>query len=220
MSSTNDAPRSNRLEARKARTRAALIKAAQTLMADGRQNVPILEITQLADIGLGSFYNHFATREELYEAAVLEALDTHGAVLDALTSDIADPAAVFATSFRLTGRLHRIEPQLSGVVLAIGSDILRQNSGLLPRVRRDLERARDAGRFAIADLDVTVAVIAGAALTLGQLIHDDPERDDAETTDRMLLDLLRMLGVKARDADRLVALELPEFIVPALDASA
>ena len=44
----------------KARTRAALIRAAQTLIAQGRMNVPILEITQAADVGMGSFYNRSA----------------------------------------------------------------------------------------------------------------------------------------------------------------
>ncbi|MGZ5404175.1 MAG: TetR/AcrR family transcriptional regulator, partial [Nocardioides sp.] len=58
----------NRLDRRKARTRSALIAAAQTLIAEGRTNAPILEITQAADVGMGSFYNHFETKEELFEA--------------------------------------------------------------------------------------------------------------------------------------------------------
>ena len=53
----------NRLDRRKARTRAALIRAAQTLIAEGRTNVPILEITQAADVGMGSFYNHFESKD-------------------------------------------------------------------------------------------------------------------------------------------------------------
>ena len=50
----DDAPTrpANRLDRRKARTRAALIRAAQTLIAEGRTNVPILEITQAADVGM------------------------------------------------------------------------------------------------------------------------------------------------------------------------
>lgn len=52
----------NRLDRRKARTRAALIGAAQACIAAGKTNVPILEITQAADVGMGSFYNHFQTK--------------------------------------------------------------------------------------------------------------------------------------------------------------
>lgn len=76
----------NRLERRKQRTRTALIRAAQAFIASGKLNAPILEITQAADVGMGSFYNHFESKEELFEAAVAEVLDAHGALLDQLVS--------------------------------------------------------------------------------------------------------------------------------------
>src|SRR6185436_15614795 len=110
----------NRLERRKMRTRAALIRAAQGFIAAGKLNVPVLDITQAADVGMGSFYNHFDSKEQLYEAAVEAALDTHGALLDELTTELDDPAHVFAQSFRLTGRLHRRNPELSKVLLNNG----------------------------------------------------------------------------------------------------
>jgi hypothetical protein len=44
----------NRLERRKHRTRAALIKAAEGFIAVGKVNVPVLEITQAADVGARS----------------------------------------------------------------------------------------------------------------------------------------------------------------------
>src|ERR1700743_2664942 len=97
----------NRLERRKQRTRAALVKAAQRLIADGKVNVPVLEITQAADVGMGSFYNHVATKKKLCEPAVSAVLDAYGAMLDRLTASIEDPAETFAISFRLTGRLFR-----------------------------------------------------------------------------------------------------------------
>ena len=48
--------------------------------------MPVLEITQAADVGMGSFYNHFDSKEELFEAAVADVLDAHGALLDQLTA--------------------------------------------------------------------------------------------------------------------------------------
>src|ERR1700751_1830020 len=92
----------NRLERRKQRTRAALIRAAQGFIAAGKLNVPVLEITQAADVGMGSFYNHFESKDELFEAAVAEVLDAHGALLDKLTQSLEDPAEAFALSFRMT----------------------------------------------------------------------------------------------------------------------
>src|SRR5215212_10637460 len=116
MSEPDDPP--NRLTRRKQRTRAALIKAAQGFIAAGKLNVPVLEITQAADVGMGSFYNHFQSKEELFEAAVADVLDNHGALLDQLTGLIDDPAETFACSFRLTGRLFRRRPRESQILLA------------------------------------------------------------------------------------------------------
>src|SRR6516164_5549485 len=98
MTTAEGAPE-NRLERRKMRTRAALIRAAQSFIAAGKVNVPVLEITQAADVGMGSFYNHFDSKEQLFQAAVAEVLDAHGALLDQLTASIDDPAETFATSF-------------------------------------------------------------------------------------------------------------------------
>src|SRR5246500_780243 len=106
---TGEAP--NRLDRRKARTRAALVRAAQSFLAAGKPDVPILEITQAADVGLGSFYNHFDSKEQLFQAAVNDALDELGAVLAKLGAEGEDPAETFARSFRLVGRLFRRRPE-------------------------------------------------------------------------------------------------------------
>src|SRR6202161_2648230 len=135
----------NRLERRKQRTRSALIKAAQTLIAEGRVNVPVLEITQAADVGMGSFYNHFDSKEQLFDAAVADALDAHGAMLDRLTESLDDPAETFAASFRLTGRLFRQRPQESEILLANGPALLSSERGLAPRALRDIKAGADAG---------------------------------------------------------------------------
>jgi hypothetical protein len=63
-SGQEDAPAgvATRLDRRKARTRQALIEAAQALLAEGRSNAPVSVITEAADLGIGSFYNRSPTR--------------------------------------------------------------------------------------------------------------------------------------------------------------
>lgn len=202
----------SRLERRKARTRAALIKAAQSFIAAGRLNVPILEITQAADVGMGSFYNHFETKEELFAAAVEDVLHEHGALLDRLTEGIDDPAQVFAQSFRLTGRLHRREPELSKVLLQHGLQLISAKTGLGPRARRDIEAATRVGRFKVADVDLALSIAAGSALALGQLLHEQPARDDAESADRVTEALLRTFGLTPKEARRICSLPLPDSL--------
>ncbi|HEX8865217.1 MAG TPA: TetR/AcrR family transcriptional regulator [Lentzea sp.] len=203
----------NRLERRKARTRAALVRAAQDFIANGKLNAPILEITQSADVGMGSFYNHFESKEDLFHAALEDALDTFGQVLDSHTGDLDDTAHVFAQSFRLTGRLHRRLPELSKVLLHNGFELTRSGRGLAPRARRDIDAAIAAGRFTVADSEMALVVVAGAVLALGQLLHAEPERDDAAATDQVAEDLLRMLGVPPDEARDISRRPLPEVSV-------
>jgi AcrR family transcriptional regulator len=201
----------SRLERRKARTRTALVRAAQAFIAAGKLNVPILEITQAADVGMGSFYNHFETKEQLFQAAVEDALDRHGALLDQLTSDLDDPAEVFARAFRLTGRLHRRDPELSKVLLSNGPAVAVSERGLTPRARRDIGAAAAAGRFTVPDPELAMVTVAGAMPCLGQLLHENPDRDDAAATDQVTEDVLRMLGLSAEEALDICRRPLPDL---------
>jgi AcrR family transcriptional regulator len=201
----------SRLERRKARTRAALLGAARTFIAEGRLGVPILEITQAADVGMGSFYNHFASKDELFQAAVEDALATYGEALDRLSGDLDDPAATFAQSFRLTGRLHRRHPELSRVLLHHGLSLTGPIKGLAPRARNAIECGIDQGRFHISDPELALVIAVGAALSLAQFLHDRPDRDDAAAADQIAEDLLRTFGVAADEAKELVRLPLPDL---------
>ena len=201
----------NRLERRKMRTRAALIRAAQAFVAAGKLNVPVLEITQAADVGMGSFYNHFDSKEELFQAAVNEVLDELGAILDKLTGEGEDPAETFARSFRLVGRLFRRRPEMSRVLLNSGLTLISADRGLAPRALRDIDAATRAGRFSVDDPVLALAVAGGALMGLGQLLHDQPERDDAEAADRVTRDVLIMFGLPADEATEICRRPLPDL---------
>jgi AcrR family transcriptional regulator len=205
-----DVPMS-RLERRKQRTRSSLIRAAQTFIAAGQTNVAILEITQAADVGMGSFYNHFQSKDELFEAAVTDVLDSHGALLAELTVAIEDPAETFACSFRLTGRLFRRRPQESQIMLSNAATLLFAERGLAPRARQDIVDGVAAGRFHVDDPDRAVAVAGGALLGLGVLLREHPERNDAEEADVVTKDVLRLFGMTAREAKRLCERPLPDL---------
>jgi hypothetical protein len=69
--------------------------------------------------------------------------------------------------------------------------------------------AQDRGTIMGRVTDPSCAVIAGATLCLGQLLHDQPDRDDAHATDQVTEDLLRMLGVPAAEAHRICLRPLP-----------
>jgi len=204
-------PEGNRVEPRKARTstKAALVKAAQGFLASGSTNAPVLEITQAADVSNGSFYNYFESKEELWQAAIDAALESAGDYLDSLTVDLDDPVEKFTQSFRLSGRLFRLQPQLSRVLLNSEAAAFAASGGLAPRSRRDIESAFAQGRFDVDDADLALAIVAGSLLSMGRLLLAQPERDETTTVDGTTERVLRALGVSANEAQRLCRMELP-----------
>jgi AcrR family transcriptional regulator len=208
----NSAPGQTRLDRRKARTRQALIDAAAGLIGEGRgERASIQEITEAADIGFGSFYNHFESKEELFRTASEEVLERWGQMIDRACSGIEDPAEVFATSLRISGRLGWTHPDLARFITGAGLDLLTVPRGLAPRALRDIKIGQAAGRFAIPNADVALSAVAGGLLGLLRVHQDHPEHIDENAVDQLAEAMLRMLGVPAREAKRISARHLPDI---------
>jgi AcrR family transcriptional regulator len=202
----------SRTERRKARTREKLIGAARTFLATSTaSSASIQEITDAADVGFGSFYNHFSSKAELFEAAVLETLEDLGRMLDALSSDVADPAAAFAQSVRLALRLASASPERAQVLVRHGMVYLDADRGLAPRALRDIEAGVRAGRFQIGDPRLALAITAGAMLAVLNLSLSSPEGVTDATCDETAERLLRMLGLPPAQARKLATAPLPQL---------
>ncbi|MGW2702848.1 TetR/AcrR family transcriptional regulator [Streptomyces sp. NPDC001340] len=202
----------NRVDRRKARTRAALIAAAQRFLADqGRTDVSIQEITEAADVGFGSFYNHFTSKDELFDAAVALTLEEHGALLESVAGDLKDPAEIFAASVRLTGRLQRTHTQIARILVRTGMSYLTSDSGLAPQAMRDLRAAADTGRLDIDDPRTSVAMVGGALLGVLHLLETRPDLDAAHVSDQLAFRLLRMFGMTRAEAQEIATRPLPSL---------
>ena len=79
-------PARDRHTRRREQTRAKLVEAARTLFArQGVDNTRINEITDEADVGFGSFYNHFASKEAIVDAVLVETVAAQGEAIAAMT---------------------------------------------------------------------------------------------------------------------------------------
>ena len=200
----------SRLDRRKARTRQALIDAAVRLIAEGRgDRASIAEITEEADIGFGSFYNHFDTKEQLFQTAAEEVLERWGQMIDRATAGITDPAELFAVGMRVSGRLGWTHPDIAGFLTGAGLGALEIPTGLAPRALRDIEAGQAAGRFTVADAEIALSAVAGGLIGLLRVCQRHPGRVDETAVDQLAEAGLRLLGVPAGEAARLVALPLP-----------
>ncbi|WP_433561611.1 TetR/AcrR family transcriptional regulator [Nocardia sp. CA-151230] len=201
----------NRIDRRRERTRNALLGAARKFLSEGRSAVSIQEITDAADVGFGSFYNHFDSKEQLFDEAVRSALQVYAELRDGIVELYDDPAEVFAVSFRMTGRLQRQMPEMVKVILHSGMSILLREEGLAPRARRDILAAQEAGRFEPMDADMAIMAAGGALLGLLQLLDAQPDADADARTDEMAFHVLRMFGMNKRAAQKLTSSPLPQL---------
>ncbi|MER6205761.1 TetR/AcrR family transcriptional regulator [Streptomyces sp. NPDC001642] len=198
----------NRFERRRAKTRQALIGAARQIMAEqGGTDVSIQAIADRADVGFGTFYNHFETKDALFDAAVADALEEYGQLLDAATADIEDPAETFAASVRLTLRLAASHPEITGILRFRGLQHVHSGTGLGPRALRDLEVGKASGRFDIKDAQVALGAVGGIVLALVQLgATSDLNASAGEAAAELVL---RMLGLPPDEAQEISVRPLP-----------
>jgi AcrR family transcriptional regulator len=209
--SAGGATRASRLDRRKARTRQALIDAAVRLIAEGRgDRASIAEITEEADIGFGSFYNHFDSKEQLFQTASEEVLERWGQMIDRATAALTDPAERFAVGTRISGRLGWTHPDIAGFLTGAGLGVLDIPTGLAPRALRDIEAGQAAGRFTVPGAEIALSAMAGGLLGLLRMCQRHPERVTDATVDQLAEAELRLLGVPADEAARLVTLPLPD----------
>jgi AcrR family transcriptional regulator len=198
---------------RRQETRARLVGAARQLMArKGVDATSIQEITDTADVGFGSFYNHFASKEAIADAVMDDALESFGAAADRIADVVRDPAEVLAASVRHA--VHRAAADDAWGWFLVRTGLTRGDAlqrGLGQRLARDIRIGVDAGRFDLDDVPAATFGAAGTVLAIcaarlhGALPADAPER--AATL------VLRLLGLPAGEARRLANRPLPAIAV-------
>jgi AcrR family transcriptional regulator len=209
---------------RKRETRARLLDAAYQLMATrGMDAVALAEITEAADVGAGSFYNHFASKEAIYTAVTDAVFEEFGNMLEALAKNLDDPAEVIAVCVRHTIRRASREPVWGQFLIREGLSGRAITRGLGQRLWRDMQQGIQSGRLKASDPVMTFLAIGGAVLSgVSAAVHlHDRSSPQALMAQQMALDasdlpercaavLLRTLGLSAQQSERIAQRALPE----------
>src|SRR5688572_4380187 len=150
---------------RKRETRQRLLEAALRLMAKkGMEGVAINEITEAADVGFGSFYNHFESKEAIYGAVMEWVFEDFADALDRLVSDIADPAEVVSVCVRHTLLRAQREPVWGHFLIREGYSARVLERGLGQRLLRDIQRGIASARFKREDALMSFLSVGGTVL--------------------------------------------------------
>ncbi|MEU5887118.1 TetR/AcrR family transcriptional regulator [Streptomyces sp. NPDC047461] len=209
---SSSAPPRNRFERRRAETRQALVRAARQILAEtGDTSASIQAIAERADVGFGSFYNHFESKTELFDAAVVDALEEFGQTFDERLTEIDDPAELVAAGFRLSARMADSHPELMQVLRRRGLGHLHSENGLTSRALRDLQAGTASGRFTAVEPVVALSALGGTLLSLLELRFTRPELDGDEAASHLAEMVLRMLGLTPEDAREVSRRPLPDL---------
>ena len=202
------AARQDRHARRRNSTRTKLMDAARKLFArEGIEKTRINEITDEADVGFGSFYNHFKSKDEIVEAVVSDALAAQGATLAAITAGIEDPAEVVAVAHRHFIDLARTDPDWGWLLVRVSASHTIALSQLGPFADRDIVRGVKSGRFRIPNRRVALLAAGGALLAVMRDVLDGSAPKDAG---RLHAEgVLRMLGLSPGDAAEVARRPMP-----------
>jgi AcrR family transcriptional regulator len=186
---------------RRERTRRRLTEAATLLISEkGVAGLRISEITDRADVALGSFYNHFKTKEELVEAVVADTIEVRAQAIVARMSSIEDPAEVVSFACRRVVRIAFEDPEMAWLFVNLDrADALFET----------LEAGLAAGRFELVDTHVALTTMVGGAIAVMRAILDGRCGPDVDSV--FAEGVLRLLGLDRAEAAVVARRALPEI---------
>lgn len=181
------------------------------MSSKGVDATAIQEVTDAADVGFGTFYNYFRSKEELAEG-VLDCVIHNLGQRNRMANDAAgvvDPLAVIGNSVRLTIREMCTDPMWRWWLKRTDLMVRRMKHVFMPFGIADITAAVEAGVLDVPHGDIATGwsyliwLIAG---TMTEMVEDDlpPEREE-----RMAEFILRALGATAPRAEAVSQLPLP-----------
>ena len=188
-----------RVARRQQRIRELLIQAASLVMSQkGVDAATMLEIAERADMGAGTVYNYFNSKEDLAIAVLEEMMHGLAVRIEEATQSFEDPAQVYAFGIRTV-----IETATSDVRWKqllnrseVIADALFRRIG--PFAIRDLRRAADAGRFKIPNAELLWRLTSHAIVGISLAITND--EIPADSVDQVVVRLLCMTGISVDSA--------------------
>ena len=203
--------RPNRMSRQKQKTRNALVKAALSVMArKGTEAATISDITEGADVGFGSFYNHFASKEEVLAVVTEQLLDSIGKCIDDAVKEISDPLEILATALRLFIAILISKPEWAQFIIRISATPNYKQFGIFQSLFRDIAKVSQVPNSNIVDPGTVNYAIGGAMLFMVvALLEGDLPSDNAPN--RIAAAALRILGQKEDAISKLVSRPLPKI---------
>lgn len=188
----------SRTERRRRETLARLLQAAERVFVErGYDNTTLNEVTQAADLGIGTFYNYFSDKRAVYNALIRRHyLVMHEKWLERCRQGMAVEEQL-AASVRVSLDCVQERPRLWRLFLVEGppmdeEDFVRLQHEVAEEFRRALERGPRSRASIGVDLDTLTVIIMQVSIGLGRwLLSGSPPADPASVADQAVAFLVR-----------------------------
>ncbi len=200
----------SRSDRRKRRNRQALIEAGYQVMAEkGIDAATMSEIAERADVGAGTVYNYFASKDDLATCVMEQVMDRLAQRIEAVTNTFDDPAQVYAfgirnvmkaatTDHRWRWLLRRSEVIAGAMYRVMG-----------PYAIRDIRNAVAANRYRVEDSELAWRQATHAIVGFSLAVCDG--KLPADKIDEAVVNLLGMVGVSRNEAWEIARRPCPDL---------
>lgn len=191
---------------RRARTRAALLQAGQSLFAaQSVDAVSIDDIVLAADVAKGSFYNHFTDKEALARAIAGAVRAEAEAEVDAANAGVVEPARRMARAQAVFVRFAIRNPERARAMMRLFAGATLPNAPMNRGLRADIEAGLADGAFRDLTLETGLLMAMGMGMIAVTHVLEAGGATEPTVIARDLnFGLLRGLGV-AEDAARAIS---------------
>jgi AcrR family transcriptional regulator len=200
--------RSQELGGRRERTRQRVLDAAFRLIGRERGlSVRIEEICALAQISRGTFYNYFASLDELFSALSFELSHEFNLSVQATLARMSDGAERTNAAMRYYLERARRDPQWGWAMVNISAHGPLFGAETYESALRTVEEGIERGEFDLEDARFGRDMILGTCLAamITQLREGSPESQPVMVSRH----ILRSLGVREARVAEIVAKPLP-----------
>jgi AcrR family transcriptional regulator len=160
-----------RIERRRRRNREALLNAAAEVIGEkGIDAATMSEITNRADVGVGTVYYYFKSKEELSVAVMEWVMDRLGSRIRKVTDTLEDPGQGYAFGCRTVMEVASRDPQWRWLLKRtdVVADTMIRAFGRYGR--DDMRQAIKAGRYKVKDIELawrmTIWCLVGVSVNL------------------------------------------------------
>jgi AcrR family transcriptional regulator len=192
----------------RARTRLQLIEAAMRVFAErGVGGAAVHSIASEAGLANGTFYNHFASKQELIAAVAAHLMDRMADQIAASSRDLDDPAECVSVALRRFNERACQDPIWGNVTVRLGASATEVSGRIAANMTRDLEEGIRRGRFRVPSRQAAADLVLGAGL-MG-ILSVSTGRAGREHGSHVAAVVLRGLGLAVDEADEIAHRALP-----------